>query len=92
MKTLNDFKNEIAREPYYNYDNWKEMEQSLFNSKEGFLLIKRLEIAAERYAKYISIEFQEWLAKGNDYLHDNIVQHTHSSKELFEIFKSEINK
>lgn len=44
---------------------------------------------AEKEMKEIAIEFKTWCETGNEYLHDNIEQRSHSNSELFEIFIKE---
>lgn len=58
MKTINDFKNEVAQSNSLGYKNWEDMVEQLgFNEISSTLLFERLQYAAEKYAEYIAIEF-----------------------------------
>lgn len=97
MKTLNDFKDEVAREDGYQYDGWQEMKDILKFHKEEHLILERLDLAAQRYAEYMAIEFAEFISnnKFSIITRDNIwtselIEYSgcaYTTKELFDMFR-----
>lgn len=80
MKTLNDFKNEVAKEN--GYENYKQ----IFRTSK-FSISDCIELAAERYAEYMCICFCEEL---KDYTRESktILGHDErSAKKLYDIFR-----
>ena len=68
MKTLQDFKDEVAREN--SYINWKDLKNQQDNLTNSYDY--ETDLAAERYAEYMAIEFNEW---------------SEGSKEAYEFWK-----
>ena len=79
MKTINDFKEEVAKEMGYN--DWKQ-DQLLF--KHEYILHQ---ISAERYAEYVAICFCENLKAYTREADVIIGNDERTSKELFDIFR-----
>jgi len=55
MKTLQDFKDELARE--MGYINWEGMGKVYIHIEAHKVLFERLEVVSQRYAEYMAIEF-----------------------------------
>lgn len=81
MKTLNDFKNEVAKEN--GYKHYKQIFRT-----STFSISDCIELAAERYAEYMAVEFVK------HYSPEDCQELDEQFKELYQrfIFKSEINK
>lgn len=81
MKTLNDFKDEVAKEN--GYKDWKDLMLNNFD----IYVDKKADLAAERYAEYVAICFCEYL---KDYTREADViigNDERTSKELYDIFR-----
>lgn len=93
MKTLENFKDQIAQDDSLGYYDWDEMIKS-FDTIEFSLIIERLEQAAELYAEYMAIEFDNWAYNNCEDVDGGRIYKgkTYSTKELYKIFKQENNQ
>jgi hypothetical protein len=79
MKTLNNFKDEVAKEKG-------------FDKFDITIIIFPqiiIELAAERYAEYMAVRFQDWIMEGNGFIKDTQAQKLHTDLELYKIFKEQ---
>lgn len=81
MKTLNDFKDEVAKE-----DGFISWESLLAISKTFYIDVKYSQVA-NRYAEYMAVRFQYWIMEGNGFIEDTQAQKLHTDLELYKIFK-----